>query len=201
MTKPGFSEACERNKDVILSNLMEVFSLCTTVLEIGSGTGQHVVHFSRALPGVHWQPADTHPYLPGLRSHLEAAAPANVSPAVELDVRDQPWPVAEYDGVYSANTLHYMGEDCVEAFFNGVGQVLQPGGILVVYGPFRYAGKYTSESNARFDEFLHKSDAVRGIRDFEWIDELASRQDLGFVRDVPMPANNQLLVWRKTIDQ
>lgn len=197
MAEIGFSEACERNKDFILQVLQEVFSGCKTVLEIGSGTGQHVVHFARALSHIQFQPADTGAYLPGLRKRLQIEAPQNVADAIELDVRMKPWPVDAYDGVFSANTLHYMGIDCVEAFFDGVGRLLRPGGKLAVYGPFRYGGQFTSESNARFHEHLRMSDPARGIRDFEWIDELAVAEKLSLDKDYAMPANNQLLVWRR----
>jgi len=197
MAVAGFSDACERNKGVILDVLKNACSDCESVLEVGSGTGQHVVYFARSLPAIHWQPADTAQYLPGLQARLQSEAPNNVASAVELDVRMTPWPVGQYDGVFSANTLHYMGTDCVEAFFRGVGAALRPGGVLVVYGPFRYDDQFTSDSNARFDKYLRESDPVRGIRDFEWVNKLAAAQQLTLVRDVTMPANNQTLVWSK----
>ena len=197
MVVAGFSDACERNKGVILDVLKSACSDCQSVLEIGSCTGQHVVYFARSLPTIHWQPADTAQYLPGLQARLQTEAPNNVAAAVELDVRMAPWPVGRYDGVFSANTLHYMGADCVEAFFRGVGAALRPGGVLVVYGPFRYDNQFTSDSNARFDKFLREGDPVRGIRDFEWVNQLAATQQLTLVRDVTMPANNQTLVWSK----
>lgn len=197
MAVAGFSDACERNKGVILDVLKNACSDCQSVLEVGSGTGQHVVYFARSLPAIHWQPVDTAQYLPGLQARLQTEAPNNVASAVELDVRMTPWPVGQYDGVFSANTLHYMGTDCVEAFFRGVGAVLRPGGVLIVYGPFRYDDQFTSDSNARFDEYLRESDPVRGIRDFEWVNKLAAAQQLTLVRDVAMPANNQTLVWGK----
>jgi cyclopropane fatty-acyl-phospholipid synthase-like methyltransferase len=193
----GFSEACERNKAPILEVLEDTFSNCQSVLEIGSGTGQHVVHFARSLPAIVWQPTDADDYLPGLRARLQAENCSNIEAAVKLDVRMSPWPVGQYGGVFSANTLHYMGADCVEAFFVGVGAAVQAGGLLVVYGPFRYAGQFTSDSNARFDEFLRQTDPVRGVRDFEWVNELAIAQGFSLWQDIMMPANNQLLVWGK----
>ncbi|MGI9290106.1 MAG: DUF938 domain-containing protein [Gammaproteobacteria bacterium] len=199
MAEIGFSEACERNKGPILEVLTELFGKSSRILEIGSGTGQHAVYFARALTHLHWQPADTGDYLPGLKARLQYEALCNVSDAIELDVRMSPWPVANdlYDGVFSANTLHYMGEDCVEAFFNGVGKILPPGGMLAIYGPFRYQGKYTSPSNEQFDSYLKASDPVRGIRDFEWINDLAAPQQFTLQADYSMPANNQLLLWCK----
>jgi cyclopropane fatty-acyl-phospholipid synthase-like methyltransferase len=193
----GFSEACERNKASILEVLQVAFKNAARVLEVGSGTGQHAVHFARSLPQLIWQPADQREYLPALKAGLELEVPVNISAAIELDVRMSPWPVAGFDGVFSANTLHYMGVDCVEAFFSGVGQTLRPDGILVVYGPFNYAGRHTSDSNVRFDEWLSKSDPVRGIRDFEWVNDLAALQQLELLEDLAMPANNRCLVWRR----
>ena len=189
------SEACERNKSFILRELRDAFSGVKSALEVGSGTGQHVTYFAQELPGIQWQPTDTGEFLPGLIARLAAEAPANVADPLDLDVRMDPWPVEPTQGVFSANTLHYMSKDCAEAFFRGIGQVLMLNGVLVIYGPFRYGGEFTSPSNARFDEWLKASDPVRGVRDFEWINELAAAQGLELVRDENMPANNQLLVW------
>jgi len=195
--RPAFSEACERNKAPILDVLQNAFARRKSVLEVGSGTGQHVVHFARALPDARWQPADQAEYLPQLIARLAVEAPDNVTAPVELDVRMEPWPFESFDAVFSANTLHYMGMDCVEAFFCGIGQVLQVGGVLAVYGPFRYNNEFTSESNARFDDWLKASDPVRGVRDYEWIAELALGQKLELIQDFVMPSNNQLLLWGK----
>jgi SAM-dependent methyltransferase len=197
MAEMGFSEACERNKQPILNVLQQAFGACNDILEVGSGTGQHAVCFARALRHLSWQPTDTGDYLPGLRNRLNAEAPENVADVIELDVRMRPWPVNHYDGIFSANTLHYMGKDCVEAFFDGVAKALLPGGVLAVYGPFIYKGDFTSSSNARFDIFLKQEDPLRGIRDFEWVAELASAKQLELRDDYALPANNQLLIWRK----
>jgi cyclopropane fatty-acyl-phospholipid synthase-like methyltransferase len=197
MAEAGFSEACERNKDFILKVLKKTFTNGTTILEIGSGTGQHVVYFSRQLPMLNWQPTDTSEYLDGLRQRLSAEAPDNVEAPIELDVRMQPWPVGCFDGVFSANTLHFMSWSCAEQFFRGVGESLANRGVLCVYGPFRYDGEFTSDSNARFDKHLKQMDAQKGIRDFEAINELAKSAKLEFIQDVPMPANNQILVWKR----
>jgi SAM-dependent methyltransferase len=197
MAGAGFSEACERNRDVILDVLREVFADCSTVLEIGSGTGQHVVHFAQHLPGMRWQPGDMVEYLPGLRARLAVEAPANVAEPVELDVRMEPWPVAGFDAAFSANSLHFMSLECVERFFRGVGQALHERSVLCVYGPFCYGGAFTSASNATFDQYLRRSDPARGIRDFEAVDALAQTEGFELVQDVSMPANNQMLVWQR----
>ena len=197
IAKAGFSEACERNKGSILEILRDAFADRSMILEIGSGTGQHAVYFSRQLPTLRWQPTDTLAYLDGLRHRVSAQAPQNVEAPIELDVRMQPWPVGLFDGVFSANTLHFMSWPCVEHFFRGVGETLTTEGVLCVYGPFRYAGEFTSDSNARFDQHLKQVDAQKGIKDFEAIDELANAERLKLVQDVAMPANNQMLVWRR----
>ncbi len=191
------SAACERNKAPILRVIAPEFARDSLVLEIGSGTGQHALYFSSQLPEVIWQPSDTLEYLPGLRELLAREGGANLKPPLELDVREHPWPIARADGIFSANTLHIMGWASVQEFFRGVGAVLAVGGALCVYGPFRYSGAYTSESNAAFDEFLRGRDPRSGIRDFEQVDALARGQGLTLTADHAMPANNQTLVWRR----
>ena len=165
--------------------------------KIGSGTGQHAVHFGRNMPHLSWQPTDTGVYLDGLRARLMSEAPSNVAEPLELDVRMRPWPADGFDGVFSANSLHYMSWRCVEAFFRGVGEILSAPGMLCIYGPFRYRGDFTSDSNARFDQYLRQEDPERGVRDFEAVDKLACEQGLKIIQDVAMPANNQLLIWRR----
>src|SRR6202035_5788444 len=103
-----WSEASERNKEPILGILRGAFAATRQVLEIGSGTGQHAVHFARHLPGLRWQPSDTAEQLGALRARIEREAPPNLAAPIELDVRTHPWPVATVDGVFSANTLHIM---------------------------------------------------------------------------------------------
>jgi hypothetical protein len=146
---------------------------------------------------LNWQPTDTADYLDGLSKRVATEAPDNVEDPIELDVRMQPWPVGTFDGAFSANTLHFMSWPCVEQFFRGIDESLTNRGVLCVYGPFRYAGNFTSESNARFDQHLRQLDSQKGIRDFEAIDELAKSAQLEFIEDIPMPANNQILVWKR----
>lgn len=191
------SEACERNKGPILRVLTDAFARSHAVLEIGSGTGQHAVYFATHLPHVSWQPSDCGEYLPGLYERITAEGPPNLRPAIELDVREQPWKVEPVDAIFTANTLHIMGWDAVENFFRGVGEALISPGVLCIYGPFRYRGHYTSPSNADFDRYLKSRDPDSGIRDFEDVNILASAQGLVLSADHAMPANNQLLVWAK----
>lgn len=193
----AFSEACERNKNPILGVLRGAFANCSSVLEIGAGTGQHAVHFARRLPQLVWQPTDRRECLAGLAARIVAEGPANLRRPVELDVSREPWPDIDADAVFSANTLHIMGWPEVEALFRGVGRILGAGGLLAVYGPFRYSCAFTTESNAAFDRSLRQRDPSSGIRDFEAVDALASGSGLRLLADHAMPANNQLLIWRR----
>ena len=196
-----FSEACERNKGPILEVLRRWLGESPgLVVEIGSGTGQHAVHFARHLQQLSWQPTETPGNLAGLNARVGVEGPCNLLPPLELDVVQHDWPcVADgADAVFTANTLHIMSWPEVQALFRGVGRVLRDEGLLIVYGPFRYGGQYTSYSNASFDEALRSRDPASGIRDFEALDALAVQQGLSLVVDEAMPANNQTLVWRKT---
>lgn len=191
-----FSEACERNKEPILAVLREAFADRRRVVEIGAGTGQHAVHFARHLPHVVWQPTDRAEWLEGLAARVAAEGPPNLLPPVELDVLREPWAAVRGDAVFSANTLHIMSWPAVEALFAGLGRILEPGGVLAVYGPFRYRGAFTTPSNAEFDAMLRERDPASGVRGFEAVDALAGAAGLALLADHPMPANNQLLVWR-----
>jgi len=191
------SSAAERNKEPILEVLQYLLEESFDVLEIGSGTGQHATYFAARMPHLVWQPSDCKEYLPDLSTRIRRHGLKNILPPVELDVRNHPWPVSSVDVVFSANTLHIMSWPAVEHFFAGVGEVLEPCGLLCVYGPFMYDGAHTSDSNARFDEYLRARDPGSGIRAFEDLDALARRQQLELDTDYQMPANNRMLVWRR----
>ncbi len=198
MTDKPYAESCEQNREPILAVLREVFADRSRVLEIGSGTGQHAVYFAAELPHLVWQTADVPQHHPGIRLWIADAVLPNVLPPIALDVNQSGWHDGRYDAVFSANTLHIMSWPEVEAFFAGVGAVLTPGGLLVVYGPFNYHGAFTSDSNARFDAWLKARDPASGVRDFEAVDALARVQGLVLQRDIAMPANNRSLVWKKS---
>lgn len=202
MTERPHSPSCDRNRDPILAVLQHYFAGYRDVLEIGSGTGQHAVHFAQAMPWLRWQCSDRVESLPGIRLWLDEAALPNTPATIELDVASGPWPRAatpdgRFDAAFSANTLHIMGWPEVEAFFAGLDGVLADAATLVVYGPFNYGGAYTSDSNRDFDAWLKARDPRSGIRDFEAVDALARRIGLHLVDDVAMPANNRSLVWRR----
>jgi hypothetical protein len=193
-----FVAACENNRAPILEVLQVVFANASAVLEIGSGTGQHAVYFGAHLPHLTWYTSDLPGHHDGIRQWLDEAALDNVRAPLTLDVTNLPWAVPPVDAVYSANTAHIMPWSAVVAMIDGGADALEAGGSFVLYGPFNYGGAYTSEGNARFDQFLRAHDAAWGIRDFSALDALASAAGLTLVDDHAMPANNRLLVWKKT---
>ncbi len=198
----GFNFAClsnyfELNKDPILEILVAVLGNSHSVLEIGSGTGQHGVFFAENLPHLVWHTSVLPEYLPEITERIAREGPENVRGPLALNVCDHPLPVSSMDAIFSANTLHIMPWKTVEHFFEAIAEVLVKGGVLCVYGPFRYGGRYTSESNARFDQYLKQRDPLSGIKDFQDIDRLAKKQGLNLLKDYSMPANNQMLVWTK----
>ena len=191
-----YADACDRNRGPILEVLRQRFADRRRVLEIGSGTGQHAVHFAAALPQLTWQTSECEPNLAGIRLWLEEAGLPNLPQPIPLDVTGA-WPDARFDAVFTANTLHIMGWEEVRALFAALPQVLVPDSILAVYGPFNYHGRFTSPSNAAFDEWLKQRSAQSGIRDFAAVDELARSIGFALVEDRAMPANNRTLVWRR----
>lgn len=195
-----FSAAAERNREPILGILRDAFAGVHHVLEIGSGTGQHAVYFAGALPHLTWQPSDRAENLGGIRAWVEGAKLPNVLPPLTLDVDMEPWPTAcssGFDSAYTANTLHIMSWPQVRRMFAGVTGLLREGRPFVVYGPFHYGGKPTSQSNAEFDAMLRGRDPESGVRDIEAVVELAGLCDLALEADHAMPANNRTLVFRK----
>ena len=219
MADKPYAPSCDRNREPILAVLRDHFASCRRVLEIGSGTGQHAVHFAAALPHLTWQTSDRAVNLPGIRAWLDEGRLPNTPPPLALDVgydpharrirgfaaprggatraSGRPFGASAYDAVFSANTLHIMGWEDVVRMFAGLADVIEADATLVVYGPFNYGGRYTSESNAAFDARLKAEDERQGLRDVEAVDALA--QAIGFtkVEDRAMPANNRTLVWRR----
>jgi cyclopropane fatty-acyl-phospholipid synthase-like methyltransferase len=191
-----FSPASERNREPILAVLCEHFAHARSVLEIGSGTGQHAVHFAQALPHLTWQCSDRAENLPGIRQWLADAALPNTPEPIELDVNGH-WPNTTFDAVFTANTLHIMGWSEVQRFFAMLPQVLNPGALLTVYGPFNRDGRFTSPSNASFDADLKRADPKRGIREFQAVDRLAQAAGLRLREDRAMPANNRCITWQR----
>jgi len=196
MDKPT-APSCARNQGPILAVLQPLLQDAHSVLEIGSGTGQHAVHFAAAMPHLRWQTSERAQHLPGIGLWLEEAALHNTPAPMVLDVAEGPWPDGRFDAVFTANTLHIMGWPQVVALFEGVATVLAPGGVLAVYGPFNEGGRYTSPSNAEFDQWLKARDPHSAIRDVEQVDALARGCGMTLQADHAMPAHNRLRVWRR----
>ena len=191
-----FSQACEDNKEPILEVLTPLLADAHRSIEIGSGTGQHAVHFAGCLPYLTWQTSDVAENLPGVRLWLADAGLPNLPPPIELDVTGH-WPPGVYDAAFSANTVHIMGDAEVAALFAGLPKVLTPGAPFALYGPFNYGGRYTSDSNARFDQWLKARDPASGIKDRDHLADLGEAHGLVLTEDHPMPCNNRILVFRR----
>jgi hypothetical protein len=193
--KKPFSEASERNRGPILEVLKRVFSSNRLVLEIGSGTGQHAAYFAAGLPHLVWQASDVAENLPGIREWVKEAGVSNLRDPIVLDV-DLEFPPLQVDAVFSANTCHIMSWPQVERMFEGIGKI-RTLKTFCLYGPFNYGGRYTSESNARFDAMLRAGDPASGLRNVEDIVRLASLNGLRLEEDNAMPVNNRLLVFQR----
>ena len=197
MDDKPYSAACARNRDPILGVLRDAFADRRRVLEIGSGTGQHAVHFAAALPALEWQCSDRAGNLPGIRAWLAEANLSNTPAPLALDVAAGPWPRGPFDAVYSANTLHIMAWNEVEALFAALPALTTDDAALAIYGPFNVDGRPTSESNAAFDASLRARAAHMGLRDIAAVDVLARGAGFALTADVAMPANNRILLWRR----
>ncbi len=193
-----YSEACDQNRHPILNVIKPLLSNKKKVLEIGSGTGQHAVFFAKEMPHLIWHSSDRIENHEGIQQWLEEANLSNTPAAIALDVSHDPWPKIPVDAIFSANAVHIMAWENVEDFFRDAGKLLPKDALLILYGPFNYNGKYSSDSNERFDVWLKNRDLNSGIRDFEALNQLAKEADLLFVKDVKMPANNRILQWVKT---
>lgn len=196
MDKP-FSQSCENNKLPILQVISEVYVKPVEVLEIGSGTGQHACYFAQKLPHITWQCSDLRENIPGIDQWVAEAELTNLNPPLELDVTMSIWPVTEINALFSANTLHIISWSKIEILFQRLQRYLHTGARCCFYGPFNYQGNYTSDSNARFDQWLKTREPLSGIRDFEAIQDLAQAAGMRLIDDIAMPANNRLSIWQK----
>jgi len=191
-----YSQASENNKHPILDVMRRYLPECHSLLELAGGTGQHAVFFAEQFPHLHWQSSDIPDAVATLNLRLTHAGLPNLPIGIPIDVNNPTWNCAVVDAIYSANSLHIMSAASVEHFFSGVERHLSKSGLLLVYGPFKYNGEFTTESNAKFDLWLKERNPVSGVRDFEWVNALAEAVGLSLVEDNAMPANNQMLVWK-----
>ncbi|MCP3672912.1 MAG: DUF938 domain-containing protein [Gammaproteobacteria bacterium] len=199
MKKP-FSQACENNKRPILDVISKHFENSELILEIGSGSAQHSLYFAEKLKQLYWQTSDQEENLEGINLQLNEYRKYNLGRPFSLDVTQNKWEIEHCDGVFSANTTHIMTWSMVEKMFEGVGHVLLPKKEFCLYGPFKFNGEYSADSNKAFDEMLHERNPNSGLRNFEDLQKLAESQGLSFVKKYDLPANNNILVWQQTKD-
>lgn len=193
-----FSPSFERNKDVVLSVLRDVLPATGTVLEIGSGTGQHAAYFAAKLPHLIWQPSDLAHNLPSIRAWGDEARVANLSAPMELNLFAPTRPAFSAQVIVCINTVHIAPWQAVENLFAIASDVLPSGGVLYVYGAYRYADRALEPSNETFDQWLKERDPLSGIRDFAAVNGLAQMHQFVLVEDRPMPSNNRSIFWRLT---
>lgn len=190
--------AAERNLVPILEVLRRVLPPSGLVLEVASGTGQHVVGFARALPELTFQPSDRDDdTLASVRAFREHEGLPNVLEPVVLDVTARTWPVTSADAIFCANMIHIAPWAACLGLLAGAGRVLPPGAPLVLYGPFKRSGEHTAPSNAAFDESLRQRNPTWGVRDLADVSDEASARGLVLDETVPMPANNLTVVFRR----
>jgi SAM-dependent methyltransferase len=194
MEERRFAAAAERNREPILEVLRRVLPARGTVLEIASGTGQHVAHFAQALPALTFQPSEREPDMHASIASWCAGLP-NVLPPLLLDVTHAPWPIERCDALFNANMIHIAPWPVCEALLRGAARCLAPEALLVLYGPFRIGGAHTADSNAAFDARLSGQDPSWGVRDLEAVCEVAATNGFVLRERVAMPANNQTLIF------
>lgn len=197
MVSLPFSASADRNKTAIGDALTDVLTSVTTVLEVGSGTGQHAVYLAERFPNLQWQPTDRSENLTAIQQYIEASDCSNILPPIEVDVADKVSLNHQYDFAYSANTAHIMSLAEVKAMFELVSASLHTGARFALYGPFSYGGKHTSDGNRNFNEMLRQQAAHMGIRDKAELDTIAFDAGLDFIDDKAMPSNNRILLWRR----
>ena len=194
-----FSAACERNRDPILEVLREELPERGTVLEISSGTGMHAVYFAPRFPGVTWQPTDVDDAaLASIAAWEEAEPSENLRAPLKLDVCQREWPVERADAIFNANMIHISPWECTLGLLDGAARLLPEGAPLILYGPYRVGGEHTAPSNERFDESLKARDVRWGVRDLDVVTEEARERGLSRERVVQMPANNLVVVFRRS---
>ena len=193
------SAAAERNKDPILTVLESVLPESGSVLEIASGTGQHVCFFAQALPGIRWQPTEPdETSREAISTRIREATLGNVAMPIALDVEEPHWPVHEhYDAVLCINMIHISPWRATHALFRGAAKLLAPQGKLVLYGPYLENGTAV-QSNLDFDASLKRRNAEWGLRELEEVTRVAAGHNLQREQIVRMPANNLTVVFGRS---
>jgi SAM-dependent methyltransferase len=194
------SPAVARNRDFILAVLRRALPGRGTVVEIASGSGEHAVHFAAALPQLTWQPTDPDPEArDSIAAYRAAAQLPNLLPPLALDVTSPTWPVTQADDMVAINMIHIAPWTAAEALMAGAERLLQPGGVLYLYGPFKENGLHTAPSNKTFDENLRARNKDWGVRDVGDVAKLAARHRLDLVERVAMPANNLSVIFKRSV--
>jgi SAM-dependent methyltransferase len=192
------SPSAERNKGPIAELLMRVLPEQGDVLEVGSGTGQHVQHFAQAMPHIRWQPTERDADCrKSIASWLALPLLPNVNAPIHLDVHDKIWPVGQVAAVVCLNMIHIAPPSATEALLHGAGRVISSGGILFLYGPYRRQGRHTSTSNEAFDDLLRAENPEWGVRNLEDVALLAASEGFELQEVHDMPANNLAIVFSK----
>ena len=192
------SPAAERNKGPILDVLARVLPRRGLVLEIASGTGQHVIHFAKALPGLTWQPSDPDLEIrESIARRVGEEKLANINPPIELDVTRLPWPLQTADAVVCINMIHVAPWSATLALLEGTRALLPAQHVLFLYGPYRRHGQHTSKSNEQFDSDLRAQNSEWGLRDMEAVAAVAAGAGFALAETVAMPANNFSLVFKR----
>jgi SAM-dependent methyltransferase len=193
-----YSAAAARNRDPILRVLRRWLPTRGFVLEVASGSGEHVVHLARGMRGLVFQPSDPRAEA---RASIDAwvaeAGLDNVRSAIDLDVTGDTWPRTAPDAVICINMVHIAPWEATLGLIRASARLLRPEGILYLYGPFRRGGQHTAPSNATFDADLRQRNPAWGVRDLEAVTEAAARRGLALAAAEEMPANNLSLVFRR----
>jgi SAM-dependent methyltransferase len=198
MELPRDSPPAERNKQPILEVLQRVLPPEGIVLEIASGTGQHIVHFASALPRLIWQPSEADAECrEAIRARLSAASLANVREPLALDVHDDAWSLVAADAVVCINMIHIAPWTATESLLEHAARLLATGKPLVLYGPYKRGGRHTAPSNEAFDTNLRARDPAWGVRDLDDVTTLAEHHGFGPPEIIAMPTNNLTVVFQR----
>jgi SAM-dependent methyltransferase len=193
------SPSAQRNKEPIAEVLEQVLPQAGLVLEVGSGTGEHTVHFARVMPHLIWQPSERDSdCLRSITAWAAVEAQANVRQPLDLDVTDDQWPIAAADAIVCINMIHIAPWSVTQALLRGASRILPTGGLVCLYGPYRVAGKHTSASNRAFDAQLRAMNAEWGVRELDALSNEARAFNVELERTFEMPANNLIAVFRKS---
>jgi len=193
----GYSQAAENNKAPIADVMGKHLPPDASVLEIGSGAGQHALHMSHTFPGITWLPSERKAVVPILMANLALYESNNIQPPLVLDLADFTWSGDPVDAVYAANVMHIVSDSLGKRLVQLAADALRSSGLLMLYGPYKYNGQFTTESNAAFDQWLKDRDPASGVRDFEAVIATAQCSGLTLAQDYAMPANNQMLIFER----